>query len=114
MTNPTPQTEIFFTPATAYKDGTPIPAGTALSYIAYIDTVNPPVKSYPVPAADVAAETGGIITSLFTSLGFKPVAGETYFADVTEATGTAVSDASNEATFTYPAIPAPPTLFGVR
>lgn len=107
------QTKIEFTVATTYTDGTPIPAGTVLTYLAYIDTVNPPVKSYPVPAADVANAVAGVVTSTFAELGFKPVAGETYYADVTEATGTGVSAASNEATFTVPAVPNAPTGFTV-
>jgi hypothetical protein len=106
----TPQTKIQFTPATTYTDGTPIPAGTVLSYVALIDTVNPPIAAFPVPAADVAAETGGVITSLFTELGFKPVPGVTYFAAVTEASGAAVSADSAIVTFTYPVeVPNAPT-----
>jgi len=108
------QTHIQFAPATTYTDGTAIPAGTLLSYVALIDTVNPPLAQFPVPAADVAAESAGVITSSFADLGFNPVPGTTYFAAVTEASGAAVSTDSNIATFTYPAeVPNAPTGFTV-
>ena len=105
--------QIQFTESTTYTDGTAIPAGTALSYNVLIDTVNPPVKAYPVPAANVAAAAAGVITVKFTDIEFVPVNNVEYFVAATEASGTAVSADSNVATFTQVVPPSPPTNLSV-
>src|SRR5580693_9307833 len=85
---------------TTYADGvTPIPAGTVLSYNVLADTVNPPVKSYPVPAANVAAAVNGLITVTFVELGFVPLPGTTYYCDAEDSDGLA-SMPSNLISFT--------------
>ena len=96
--------------STTYTDGSAIPAGTVLAYDILVDTVNPPVKSFPVPAANVAAAASGLITVLFTDIGFVPVPNTPYFADATEATGAAVSAPSNAVMFVQVIPPSPPTL----
>ena len=107
-------TEIQFQESTTYTDGTTIPAGTPLAYNLLIDTVNPPVKSYPVPAANVAAAVAGLVTVKFTDVGFTPTYNTPYFAAATEATGTAVSADSNVFPFTQVVPPSAPTARVVK
>ncbi len=109
-------TEFLFTVSTTYSDPakTPIPAGTVLTYNMLIDTVNPPVKSYAVPAANVAAAVGGVVTVKFTDIGFSPDYNVLYFADATEATGAAVSVPSNQVSFTQVVPPSPPMALAVQ
>jgi len=76
----TTQTEIQFQAPTTNVDGSPITE--ALSYEAYIDTVNPPQTAYAVPAAVAAAAVNGLITATFVSLLFTPVNGTVYYVDV--------------------------------
>jgi hypothetical protein len=88
---------------TMYADNvTPIPPGAVLSYNVLIDTVNPPIKAYPVPAANVAAAVNGLITVLFTELGFVPLPGTTYYADAVDSNGL-TSMPSNLISFTISA-----------
>lgn len=108
--------EFQFTLVTEYTDGSVIPAAllATQAYTLMIDTVNPPVKQFPVPAANVAAAVGGIVTVLFSDVGFTPVAGQAYFADVIDDVSGVNSAASNEASFIpLPKTPAAPTNFGV-
>ncbi len=107
-------TEFQFAEANTYTDGTPIPAGTPLSYTLFIDTVKPPLKSYAVPAANVAAAVNGTVTVKFSDIGFSPVYNVPYFADATEATGSAVSTASNQVSFTQVVPPSPPMALAVQ
>ena len=71
----------------------------ALTYTIFLDTVNPPVKTYPVPAADLAAATANAngskhVTVNSTDLGVTPVAGTTYYVAVQDSLGNAVSPES--------------------
>lgn len=104
-----PQTKVSFTLPTANTDGTPITE--ALSAIVFIDTVNPPVKSYPVPAGAMVAD-GSVLTVTFAQLGFTPVPG-TYYAgaEVTDVDGT--SGMSTVVSFKYEVAPKAPTGFTV-
>jgi hypothetical protein len=99
------QTEISFNSPTTNADGTPITQ--ALTFTALIDTVNPPVKSYAVPASATIA--AGVVTVTFAQLGFTPVNGTTYFVDVTATDASGTSVPSGEVTFTYAVPPSPPT-----
>lgn len=99
------QTEISFNSPTTNADGTPITQ--ALTFTALIDTVNPPVKSYAVPASATIA--AGVVTVTFAQLGFTPVNGTTYFVDVTATDASGTSAPSGEVTFTYAVPPSPPT-----
>lgn len=102
---------ISFTAPTTNTDGTPITL--PLSYVVSIDTVNPPVKAYPVPAANVAAAVAGVITVTSADLGFVPVAGMTYYIDVDAAEGSNVSVDTPTITYVYSPTPNPPTGFTV-
>lgn len=107
-------TEFLFQVPTVFDDGiTPIPAAEAISYVVLIDVVNPPVHSYPVPAANVAAAVAGVVTVKFSDLGFTPVNKVTYFADATAVDSQQVSLPSNLVTFTYALTPKAPTGFRV-
>lgn len=103
-------TEFQFTESLTYADGTAIPAGTVLSYALLIDTVNPPVKSYPVPQANVdAADANHVVTVKFSDIGFTPAYNTPYFVAATEATGAAVSVDSTVLPFEQVIPPAAPT-----
>ncbi|MGO8974863.1 MAG: hypothetical protein ACLQNV_15230 [Steroidobacteraceae bacterium] len=106
-------TQFQFTESTTYTDGSAIPAGTPLSYNLLVDTVNPPVQGYSVPAANLAAAVAGVVTVLFSDVGFVPVPNVTYYAAATEASGAAVSADSNVVSFVQVLPPSPPTAFTV-
>lgn len=103
--------EVSFTVPTTNTDGTPITV--PLTYTVNIDTVNPPVHTYSVPAADVSAAVGGVVTATFAQLGFTPVSGTTYYAAGYADEGTQKSAESNVVTFTYYSTPNAPTGFTV-
>lgn len=107
-------TEFTFTESTTYVDGSAIPAGTPLTYNLLVDTVNPPLKAFPVPAANVAAAVAGVVTVKFTDVGFVPVPNTQYFVAATEATGTAVSADSAVLPFVQVLPPSPPTAVAVH
>lgn len=97
---------------TTYTDGTPIAAAdlAKAAYVLLLDTVDPPVKSYPVPAANVAAAVGGVITVLFTDIGFTPVPGTKYFVTVFDTVNGVNSGDATEANFTQAETPNAPTF----
>ena len=104
----TTQTEIQFQAPTLNNDGSPITE--ALSYEAYIDTVNPPVKAYAVPASAVSAAVAGLITASFAGMLFTPVNGTTYFVNVvaTDQNGSSVPSGIISFGYNLP-VPAAPT-----
>ena len=99
------QTELQFTAPTTNVDGSAI--NEPLSFAALIDTVNPPVASYAVPAA--ATITSGVVTVTFAQLGFKPANGTTYFVDVTATDASGTSQPSGVVSFAYSVPPSAPT-----
>lgn len=103
------QTKVSFTLPTANTDGTPI--AEALTEAVFIDTVNPPVKSYAVPAS--VTPVAGVLTVTFVQLGFTPVPGTDYFAaaEVSDADGT--SAMSSVVSFKFEVVPNAPTGFTV-
>lgn len=105
------QTKVSFQSPASNNDGSAITL--PLSYTVFIDTVNPPVKSFAVPAANVSAAVGGLITATFAQLGFSPVAGTDYFASVqcSDTAGTSVMSA--DISFSYGVVPNAPTGFSV-
>jgi hypothetical protein len=103
------QTHVSFAIPTTNTDGSAITL--ALTYAVLIDTVNPPVKSYPVPAAVVAAN--GILAVTFAQLGFAPLAGASYFAGATATDSSGTSALSAVAAFKYDVAPNAPTSFTV-
>jgi hypothetical protein len=101
------QTQLSFSVPTTNDDGSAI--SEPLSFVAFIDSVSPPVKSYPVPAANVAAAVGGVITAKFSELGFAPVKGTDYFVDVTATDADGTSAPSAILGFAYSVVPNAPT-----
>jgi hypothetical protein len=103
------QTKVTLTVPTTNNDGSPITE--ALSFNVFVDTVNPPVKSFPVPTAEIT--TASTVTVTFAQLGFVPVPGTDYFAaaDAADADGTSVL--SNIVAFKYEVVPNAPTGFTV-
>lgn len=83
---------------------------SALTYAVLIDTVDPPVKSYAVPAAKSAAAVGNVITVTPADLGFTAAAGTKYFIEATETSGALVSKPSVEVVWVEPAPPLAPSV----
>lgn len=102
------QTKVTMTAPTTNNDGSPITE--TLSYTIFIDTVNPPVKSYAVPAAQVIGPT---ITVTFAELGFTPVVGTHYFASATAADADGTSVMAVDFPFAYGIAPSAPAGFTV-
>jgi hypothetical protein len=99
--------QISFNAVTTATDGTTLTE--PVSYNALIDTVNPPVKSYAVPAANVTAAVAGVITVTFAQLGFTPTDDVTYYVDVTATDADGTSAPSSVVSFVNKAVPAAPT-----
>ena len=107
-------TKIILVAPTTYNDGvTPLPSPDALTFTALIDTVNPPVKGYALPAAETSTAPGATMTATFAQLGFAPVGGTTYFAAATATDAAGTSTLSNVVSFLYELAPNPPTGFTV-
>ena len=101
--------KISFLAPTTNADGSPLTL--PLTFKVYIDTVNPPVKSYDVPAS-IAVQAGSV-TATFAQLGFTPAANEVYYAGATAIDSAGESALSTVAIFTYAVVPATPTGFTV-
>lgn len=86
----------------------------ALAFTVFVDTVNPPVKSYPVPAANVAAATANtngskrITVDAVKDLSLTIVPGTTYFVAVADALGTTISPETAVLTFVDVVTPGAP------
>ena len=66
--------KITFVAPTTYADGvTALPTPDALAFAVLLDTVDPPAKSYAVPAAQTPTTPGATVTVTFAQLGFTPV-----------------------------------------
>lgn len=89
-----------------YTDGTVIDPTVAatMAYTVFADTVNPPVKTFPVPAAIVAAGTKNANGTVHVTIdllkgdlpGFTPAPGVLYYfsiKDTVQENGAAVSSA---------------------
>ena len=102
------QTKVTITAPTTNTDGSPITL--PLTYTVFIDTVNPPVKSFAVPAAEI---TTGTFVVTFAQLGFTPVINTRYFAsaDCSDTDGTSVMTA--DVSFAYGVVPNAPSSFTV-
>lgn len=115
--------QITFEIETTNVDGSAMTAAqiATLTFVVYIDTVTPPVKSYPVPAANVAAAvvdpTSGlkVVTVKPADIGFVPVPSAKYYVDATETSGAGTSGPSNIASITEapPPFPKPPANLAV-
>lgn len=114
-------TKVTFNTPLTYSDGSTIPAAAlaAASYVLEIDTVNPPAKSFPVPAANVAAGVANPdgskhVTVLFTEAGFTPVPNVTYFVTAQSiVSGQSSVPSSPIAQFSNVVAPNPPTAVSV-
>lgn len=113
-------TKFTFTTPTQYSDGTPISAAdlAALTYELLIDTVTPPVKAFPVPAANIAAGTANAdgsktVTALFTDVSFVPQDNVTYYATAADSLGTLASGDANIVSFKNGVAAKPPGNFTV-
>lgn len=110
-----------------YTDGTVIDPTVAatLKYIAFIDTANPPVKSYPIAQSAVTNGTKNANGSVHVvadcvkgdATGFVPVAGTTYYCAVQDSViengQTVLSAESNILSVTYEPSPAAPANFSI-
>jgi hypothetical protein len=105
----TPFSTVTFTLPTTNTDGSPIPAGTAMSATVSVDTVNPPVKSFSVPAPIIAAAVAGVVTVTFAQLGVTPLDDTEYFVDATVTVNGVTSAASNVGQFEDIPTPSAPT-----
>ncbi len=107
-----PQTHISFQAPTLNNDQL-TPITEALSYTLFVDSVDPPVKSYAVPAADIAAAVAGLITVKFTDIAFVPVIGMRYYVQGQASDADGTSKLSPVFAFIYALAPNPPTGFAV-
>lgn len=84
----------------------------ALTYTALIDTVNPPVKEYPIPPALIkgtANANGSVhVTIDVADLGVVVVDNTPYFIELQDSIGNAVSAKTSVMTFTEVVTPDPP------
>lgn len=103
--------QVSFTLPTTNTDGSKI-AGPVTAVV-LIDTVTPPVKSYAVPAANIAAAVAGVVTVTFAQLGFTPVAGTDYFADAEAIDSLGTSLPSGIVAFAYQVAPNAPAGFKI-
>lgn len=100
-----------FVAPTTNADGSPLTT-FPITYTVLVDTVNPPVKAFPIPAADVTV-VAGVITVTFAQIGFTPAANTSYFAAVEAADAAGTSALSDIVTFNEAVVPAAPTGFKV-
>ncbi len=91
----------------------------ALTYTVFIDTVNPPVKSYAVPTANVTAGTTNadgskhITVDAIKDLKLTLVNNATYYVAVEDQEGNAISPESAVLTYVYKVTPGPVTNFTI-
>ena len=110
-----------------FTDGAVIPADIAatMKYIVFIDTANPPVKSYPVAQSAVTGAVKNANGSYHVvvdcvkgdATGFTPVAGTTYHCAVQDSVmenGTNVLSAESPIlSYTYEPVAAAPANFTI-
>lgn len=113
--------KITFNTPLDYTDGTAIAAAAlaAANYTIFLDTVNPPVKAYVVPPANLAAAvknpdgTNTVTVDAIKDLGAPVAAGVTYFVAAEDTVSGAVSAETPILTYTYAPQPNPPGNFTV-
>lgn len=100
--------EFQFNLPTKYQDGSAMDPGIAMSlaYEIEVTTMDDPARTdrFLVPPAVVKAAVNGVVTVLFSDIGFVPVIDTFYFAvmyDVTLGTTESVSPDSNSVQFAY-------------
>lgn len=104
--------KITFTVPTQYDDGSPISAAelATVKYAVFLDTVNPPVKQYPVPPA-LLQTTGGVTVDTAKDLGVTLVPGTTYYVAMDDSVNGQLSDLTSVLTYVYTPKPNPPGNF---
>lgn len=104
--------KITFTTPTQFDDGTPITAAdlATAKYAVFLDTVTPPVKQYPVPAA-LLQTTGAVTVDTAKDLGVTLVPRTTYFVAMDDSVNGELSDLTSVLTFKYTPKPNPPGNF---
>lgn len=102
------QKEFQFNLVTMYSDGSPMDPATAAGMVYEINVTNMDTgteETFAVPPAVVKAAVGGVVTALFTDLGFVPKIDTYYFAvmfDVVSGPPPAgISSLSNSILFAY-------------
>ena len=96
--------QVSFNVVTTNVDGSPLTE--TVTYELFIDTVNPPVKVYPVPAAIAAAPVAGVITVPFSAIGFVGTPKTTYYIDAVATDADGNSPPSTPISFVYATTPA--------
>lgn len=87
----------------------------ALTYTIFLDTVNPPVKTYPVPVANVKAGVANpdgsnrITVDAIKDLSVPVVNNQTYYVAIEDQEGNAISAESAILTYVYKVTPGPVT-----
>lgn len=109
----------FNTPLTGTdQNGNPITLSAAdvaaLTYVVLLDTVNPPLKSYPVPSANVAAATTNAdgskrVTVTDSDLKITIADNVQYYVEIQDALGNQVSKPSALVPFEVIVTPGAPT-----
>lgn len=111
--------KITFTTPIDYTDGSAIAAAAlaAANYTVFVDTVNPPVKSYSVPAANLAAGVkqadGSLLVTVDAVIDLKAplVAGTSYFVAAEDTVSGQVSPETAILTVVYEPTPNSPGNF---
>lgn len=114
-------TKVSFNTPLAYSDASVIPAAAlaTASYLLLIDTVNPPVKPFTVPAANVAAgvdnpDGSKHVTILFADVNFVPAPNTQYFVSAESiVSGQTSAPSSPVVQFTNAVAPNPPSAVSV-
>lgn len=104
-----------------FTDGASIPGADPIAYSVLIDTVTPPVKSYPVAASAIAAATKNADGSLHITVdcvkgdavGFTPVPGTTYYCAAQDAVNSVNSAETAILSVAYNPTPAAPRNFSL-
>jgi hypothetical protein len=105
--------KLTFKVPTQYDDGSPIALAdlATAKYAVFLDTVNPPIKQYPVPPALLQQTTGAITVDTSKDLGVILVPGTTYYVAMDDSVGGVLSDLTSVLTYVYTPKPNPPGNF---
>lgn len=112
--------KISFSTPLLFTDGSTIPTAALAqaTYTVYIDTVNPPVKSYTVPTANVAAATTNAdgskqVTLQATDVGVAVAPNVTYYVDTADSVSGNPSAQTSVLTYKYSPVPNSPGNFSL-
>jgi hypothetical protein len=108
--------QISFTFPTQFVGGAALSQAQAeaATYNVQIDTVNPPVVSFAVPAAKVAAAVNNTVSvDAVADLGADLVPGTTYYVSVTDTVSGVTSAQAAVVSYVYNPAPNPPSALKV-